>query len=193
MYPSRSTRLALTVSAAGLTAAAATSLAGPSPAAAGTASAPAPAHAHHQRFAMTFVSAQGEDLPIRVVASGPIHGRGTMVQRPIKETANGGVLAVTITLTDGKVRLRVKDHESMKLNRRSCTARERGKGTWRIVSGTGAYRKASGHGSFVRSAYVVGAFDRSGHCLGQSAPPQASGGTVVADGVAASGRQALRQ
>ena len=109
---------------------------------------------------------------------------GTMTQRVVKETSHGDVLAATLKLPAGKVRLRVHDHESMRLDLRSCTARQVGKGTWRIVSGTGAYRGASGSGTFVRRALIVGAFDDSARCLGESAPPAAQAGTIVTDGTA---------
>lgn len=138
----------------------------------------------HQRFTMTFVSVGGKDRPIRVVAAGPIQGSGTMTQRLVKGTPHGAVLAATIKLPGGKVRLRVRDHESMRLDLRSCTARELGHGTWTIVSGTGAYRTASGSGTFVRRGLIVGAFDQDAHCLGQAAAPAAETGTVVTDGTA---------
>lgn len=138
----------------------------------------------HQRFTMTFASIADKDRPVRVVAAGPIQGTGTMTQRVVKETSHGDVLAATLKLPAGKVRLRVHDHESMRLDLRSCTARQVGKGTWRIVSGTGAYRGASGSGTFVRRALIVGAFDDSARCLGESAPPAAQAGTIVTDGTA---------
>lgn len=169
-----STRLTLAVAlAAGVTAAAAV------PVLPALASGPS-----HQRFTMTFASVGGKDRPVRVVAAGPIHGTGTMTQHLVKETAHGGILAATIKLPDGKVRLRVRDHESIRLDPRSCTARQLGNGTWKIVSGTGAYRGAAGSGTFVRRAFIVGAFDDSARCLGESAAPTAEAGTVVTDGTA---------
>lgn len=138
----------------------------------------------HQRFTMTFISVGGKDHPVRVVAAGPIHGTGTLTEHVVKETPHGGVLAATIKLPDGKVRLRVHDRESMRLDLRSCTARQVGHGTWTIVSGTGAYRGASGSGTFVRRALIVGAFDADARCLGESAPPAAQAGTIVTDGTA---------
>ncbi|HWU21314.1 MAG TPA: hypothetical protein VN088_07305 [Nocardioides sp.] len=172
-------RLALAVSAAALVTAAAT------PALASGHPAPARTGAAHQRFAITFVTINGKDRPIRVVAAGPVSGRGTMTQRIVKQTATGGVLLATVTLPDGSVKLRVNDSDTSTVDLHSCTGRQSGKGTWRIVSGSGAYRNASGSGTFVRRVFIVGAFDRHAKCLGQSAPPVAETGTVVADGTAA--------
>jgi hypothetical protein len=170
----RSTRLSLAAAlAAGVTAAAAV------PAVPALASG-----SSHQRFTMTFVSVGGKDRPIRAVAAGPIRGTGTMTQRLVKETPHGEVLAATIKLPDGKVRLRVHDHESMRLDLRSCTAQELGHGTWKSVSGTGAYRTASGSGTFVRRGLIIGAFDQDARCLGQAAAPAVETGTVVTDGTA---------
>jgi hypothetical protein len=172
-----STRLSLAVAlAVGVTTAAAV------PALPALASPAGPGSA--QRFTMTFASVAGQDRPVHVVAAGPIHGTGTMTERVVKEGRHADVLAATIKLSDGKVRLRVRDHESMRLDLRSCTAQQRGTGTWRIVSGTGAYRHASGNGTFVRRAMIVGAFDDGAQCLGESAPPAAEAGTVVTAGTA---------
>jgi len=138
----------------------------------------------HQRFAMTLTEIRGKDRPTRVVAAGPIQARGTMVQRVVKQGRRGEVIKAVLTLPHGKVTLRVHDRSAMKLDLHSCTARENGKGSWRIVSATGAYRGSTGHGSFVRRTFIIGAFDDSGHCLGQSAPPASVTASVVADGTA---------
>lgn len=138
----------------------------------------------HQRFAMTLTELHGKDRPTRVVAAGTIQGRGTMKQRVVKQSRRGEVIKAVLSLPHGKVRLQVRDRSSMKLDLHSCTARENGKGTWRIVSATGAYRGATGHGHFVRRTFIVGAFDDAGRCLGQSAPPASDTASVVADGTA---------
>ena len=142
----------------------------------------ADSRAAHQRFAMTFVTLGRRDRPTRVVAAGPIQGRGTMTQRIVKESRHGATLVATLALPDGKVRLQVKDTESTRLDRHTCTARETGTGSWRIVSATGAYRGSGGQGTFVRHAFDVGVFDGHGVCLGESAPPASAAGNVVADG-----------
>ena len=145
----------------------------------------ATARASHQSFAMTFLTLKGKDRPTHVVAAGPIHGRGTMVERVVHESRSATTLSSVITLPGGKVTLRVRDTGSISLDKHSCTARQNGKGIWKVVSGTGAYRGATGHGTFVRRAFVVGAFGGDGRCLGESAPPASVSGTVVATGSAA--------
>ena len=70
------------------------------------------------------------------------------------------------------------------MNLRSCTATNVGKGTWKILSGTGAYSHAAGSGTFVRRTFIVGRFDSEGRCLGQSAVPAAETGTLVITGSA---------
>jgi hypothetical protein len=173
-------RITLTAAAVALVAGGA----GPALAAAHPVSHPVAARAAHQRFAADFVTVNGKDRPTHVVAAGPIAGRGTLTQKMLRETRDGAVLLATVSLPDGKVRLRVHDTDTLKLDLRSCTARQSGTGTWRIVSGTGAYAAASGSGTFVRRTFIVGAFGDDGRCLGESAEPAAVTGTVVLDGSA---------
>jgi hypothetical protein len=175
-------RLSIGLVAAGLAAAAIV----PSVALASTGS-PAPARTGaHQRFAMPSVTVGTHDRPARVIAAGPIQGRGTVAEKVVKQTSTGAVLLTTFTFANGSVRLRVNDSDTMKVDLHSCTATGLGKGTWRIVSGTGAYRNATGSGTFVRRTFIVGAFDSHAQCLGRSATPTAVTGNVVADGTATS-------
>jgi hypothetical protein len=142
------------------------------------------AAATSQRFVMSYVTVNGKDRPSRVVAAGPIHGKATIVDTPIRETKDGVVLKSVITLPHGTVTLKADEKYAVSMHLRSCTAKNVGKGTWKIVSGTGAYGHASGSGTFVRRTFIVGAFDAQGRCLGQSAVPAAETGTLVITGSA---------
>ena len=142
------------------------------------------AAATSQRFVMSYVTVNGKDRPSHVVAAGPIHGKGTIADTPIRQTKHGVVLKSVITMPNGTVTLKANEKYAVSMNQRSCTAKNVGKGTWRIVSGTGAYGHAAGRGTFVRRTFIVGVFDRDGRCLGQSAVPAAETGTLVITGTA---------
>ncbi|WP_460467299.1 hypothetical protein [Calidifontibacter terrae] len=135
-----------------------------------------------QRFVMSYVTVGDHDEPVRVTAAGPIHGEGTVLNTPVKETKNGAVIKTVLTFPGGTVQLQAVEKAGLKIDRDSCTAQNLGTGTWVIVSGTGAYANAHGKGTFVRRVYLVGAFDQQARCLGESAQPVASIGTLVVDG-----------
>jgi len=140
------------------------------------------AAAASQRFVMSYVTVNGKDRPSRVVAAGPIHGKGTITDTPIRQTKDRVVLKSVITLPSGTVTLKANEKYAVSMNLRSCTATNIGKGTWKIVSGTGAYSHAAGSGTFVRRTFIVGRFDSEARCLGQSAVPAAETGTLVITG-----------
>jgi hypothetical protein len=142
-------------------------------------------HGASQRFVMSYATVNGKDSPAEVVAAGPIHGTGTLVDTPLRQTRHGVVLRSVLTLPDGTVTLRAREKYVVSMNRRSCTATNIGRGTWRVVSGTGAYGHATGRGTFVRRTFIVGAFGSNGQCLGRSAVPAAETGTLVITGKAA--------
>lgn len=146
--------------------------------------APAAGAASHQRFVLSYATIHGKDRPVRILAAGPIQGRGTIVDTPIRQTRGGVILKSVITLADGKVVLRADEKYTVAMNLRSCTAHNFATGTWTIVSGTGAYSDATGHGTFTRRTFIVGAFDKDGQCLGRSAVPASETGNLVIDGTA---------
>lgn len=171
-------RLTLTLAAAGLLASAtapAMAMRGPDAA--------HPAD-NSQRFVMSYATVHGTDSPTSVTAAGPIHGQGSIVDTPIRETPHGVILRSVMTLPDGSVTLRADEEYSVKMDERTCTATNIGRGTWRVVSGTGAYEHTTGKGTFVRSTFIVGAFGDDGACLGRSAMPTAETGTLVLTGSA---------
>jgi hypothetical protein len=140
--------------------------------------------AAHQRFVLSYATINGKDRPVRILAAGPIRGRGTIVDTPVRETKDGVILRSVITLPDGKVVLRANEKYTVAMNLRSCTAHNFATGTWKIVSGSGAYSDATGQGTFTRRTFIVGAFDKNGQCLGQSATPASETGNLVIDGSA---------
>jgi hypothetical protein len=148
------------------------------------AASPATPTAARQRFVLSYATIHGKDRPVRILAAGPIQGRGTIVDSPIRQTKDGVILKSVITLADGKVVLRADEKYAVAMNLRSCTAHNFATGTWTIVSGTGAYSDATGHGTFTRRTFIVGAFDRDGQCLGRSAVPASETGNLVIDGTA---------
>jgi hypothetical protein len=135
-----------------------------------------------QRFVLRFASHRTVDRPTTALAAGVIADHGTETQRRISSNGDHQVLRIALHLSRGTVAIRVAEDDTLAADLHSCTARHTGRGTWRIVNGTGTYRGASGGGSFVAKQFMVGAFDSSGACLGPTAPPVWSVGNVVADG-----------
>jgi hypothetical protein len=123
---------------------------------------------------------------LRVSASGPISGNGTGVLRTIP--AGGNVDHVTVRLAKGSVYLVATDTRAVvHPDLRACKAKLVGRGTFTITGGTGAFRGASGKGTYNRTGTLIGARSASGACLGHKAMPKASYATVTMTGTATVG------
>jgi hypothetical protein len=118
--------------------------------------------------------------PVRVVATGPIHGAGTV---QLKSSANNRVDHDTLRLARGSIHL-VATEKSFAVhpNLPKCTATTIGHGVFTVTGGTGAFRGVRGHGTYHRRTILTGARDASGKCLGNSAPPSAVKDNVVLTG-----------
>ncbi len=85
----------------------------------------------------------------QVSATGPVHALGTDLTVSATRdrfTFPAGSMAVAHARTAG--------HQSY--DRKTCTARFSEQGTYRVVSGTGAYAHASGHGTYWVTGVAIG-------------------------------------
>jgi hypothetical protein len=143
-----------------------------------------------QRFtlseASTSIGSGHKPVVVHVVAAGPIAGRGSGVIRTIP--AGGKVDHITLRLATGSVDLVATDRfAAVQPDLAACKAKLVGRGTFTITGGSGAFRGASGKGTYSRSGTLVGARSASGACLGHSAKPRASYVTLKMSGTAALG------
>ena len=115
---------------------------------------------------------RGEEQPVHVVARGAISGIGTLAAD--RETGGGRLHQVTLRFDGGTVRLTLRltrEGEGWRTpNRRTCTAKRFGRGTFTITGGTGAYEGASGEGTFKEGGIAIAQRTRSGKCLGERTP-----------------------
>jgi hypothetical protein len=128
------------------------------------------AKAPTERITLFSASPRGGELPIAVEASGPIHGIGTETQTETP-TPGGQINHATLHLPDGTVRLIAPERFAWQPDLRACAAKAHGGGTFKITGGTGAYRNATGRGTFTDKGVLVGARDHKGNCLGRKAQP----------------------
>jgi hypothetical protein len=125
-----------------------------------------------ERITLFTATSHGRDLPVAVEATGPIHGLGSETQSE-NATPTGQINHVTLHLPGGVVKLTAPERFTWQANLRACAAQARGGGTFTITGGTGKYRKATGKGTFTDTGVLIGARDRKGNCLGQTAQPRA--------------------
>jgi hypothetical protein len=137
-----------------------------------------------QRFTLFSANVRGKDVPMAVEAAGQINGIGTETQTD-KDTPGGQTNYATLHFARGTLRLLAPEQFDWKANLRTCTATASGGGTFTIEGGTGAYRGATGKGTFTAHGILIGARGKSGACLGESAPPAANYVTVTAVGTIA--------
>jgi hypothetical protein len=138
-----------------------------------------------QRLTLFSASVRGKDAPIVVQAAGPIRGLGIETQTE-KNTANGQINYATLHLPNGTVRLVAPEKFVWRPDFRSCSATASGGGTFTITGGTGAYRRASGKGTFTSNGVMIGARDSHGNCLAKT-QPTINYVTVTLIGTAATG------
>lgn len=137
-----------------------------------------------QRFTLFSANVRGKDVPMVVEAAGRIKGIGTETQTD-KDTSGGQINYVTFHFAGGTLRLVAPEQFDWKANLRTCSATASGGGTFTIESGTGAYRGATGKGTFRARGVLIGARSRSGKCLGENAPAAANYVTVTLVGTIA--------
>lgn len=116
---------------------------------------------------------RGKEKPVHVVASGPISGIGTLASD--REIQSGRVHQVTLRFDRGTVgltlRLTPEGEGWRSVNRRTCTAKRFGRGTFTISGGTGTYEGATGKGKFTEGGIAIAQRTRTGKCLGERTPP----------------------
>lgn len=122
-----------------------------------------------QRFTLFTASVRGKDVPVVVQAAGPISGLGTETQTE-KNTSNGQVNYAMLRFANGTVRFVAPETFAWKPDFRTCSATASGGGTFRITGGTGAYRGATGKGTFTSHGVMIGARDSHGNCLSKAQP-----------------------
>ena len=139
-----------------------------------TASALAAAHAAPQRFTISeadnsIAPNHAQPVSVHVRAVGPIAGEGSGVIRTIP--AGGKVDRVVLTLPKGTVSLKATDtFAAVHPNYAACKAALVGRGTFSIISGTGAFAGATGNGTYVRSGTLLGRRSSTGTCLPKATP-----------------------
>jgi hypothetical protein len=139
-----------------------------------------------QNITMTFVTINGKNKPVHVVASGPISGTATETQTE-KNTATGQINYATLHFANGTVRFKAPEAFAWLPNLKTCSAIAKGGGTFTITGGTGAFKRATGKGTFTDRGTLLGARSASGQCLGPKthAPPKRITLTITMTGNAA--------
>jgi hypothetical protein len=115
-----------------------------------------------QRFTFTGKTVRGKDLPIKVFATGPISGIGTvrLVEHP--KTSNG-----TFRFSKGNLRvLFVHGPTRAHPDPAKCRATINAGGTYTIHGGTGLYAAAAGKGTYTEKRLLLGERNPAGKCLG---------------------------
>ena len=117
-------------------------------------------------FTMSSVTVHGKELPIKIYSSGAITAEGTW-----HETTHNDVDRVRIVFPKGTLYVVARENLSWRPNFAACMGKARGGTTWKITGGTGAYRGASGGGTYTDGGTLLGARSADGTCLGQNATP----------------------
>lgn len=116
-----------------------------------------------ERFTIYSANVANKDMPELMQATGPISGIGTA--KP-NDDAPGNTVPITVTLAKGKVFMAARGANfQWKPNLKTCTATAVNRGTYTISGGTGAYRGATGGGTFHEHGAAIGARGRDGACL----------------------------
>lgn len=125
-----------------------------------------------QAIKLYSLTLRGKEQPVQVVARGPIGGIGTVAAD--RETESGRVHHVTLRFDEGTVRLELRLTRAGEgwrpVNRRTCTAKRFGRGTFTITGGSGAYERATGQGKFTEGGIAIAQRTRTGKCLGDRTP-----------------------
>lgn len=126
-----------------------------------------------QTFTLTNVDPSVTDstasVALHVHASGPISGTGSAQLRTIPK--GGKTDHIAVRLAKGTVQLVATDtFAAVHPNYAKCRANLVGRGVFTIAGGTGAYKGASGKGTYSRSGVMVGARSAAGACLQNRAP-----------------------
>jgi hypothetical protein len=123
-----------------------------------------------QRITATFLTIGRSDKPTHVIARGPINGIGEATQTE-KQTKSGQINYVTLHFEKGTVRMVAKEPRfGWKLDPRTCTGSAYGSGTFTITGGTGAYKHATGNGTFSTTGTAIVQRSPRGKCRGDKTP-----------------------
>jgi hypothetical protein len=122
---------------------------------------PAGAQQLPQRFTIYSANIASKDAPMLVEATGPISGVGLVTAT----AATGNTVPLTLSLPKGKVLLSAQGDFGWKPDFATCTATRDIRGTYTITGGTGAYRSATGKGTFREQGAGIGVRSSSGKCL----------------------------
>jgi hypothetical protein len=114
-----------------------------------------------QRLTIYSANLADKDAPVLVEATGPISGVGLVTARD----APGNTLPLTLSLPKGKVFLSARGDFGWKPDFATCTATRNVGGTFAIAGGTGAYRGATGKGTFREHGAGIGVRSSNGKCL----------------------------
>lgn len=115
-----------------------------------------------QLFTVYSANVADRDAPTLVEGSGAIHGIGSATA---KDDSTSTTVPLTFSFAHGKLFLRARDVFSWKPDPATCTATEDSRGPYRIVGGTGAYRGATGGGTFVEHGAAIGVRAANGTCV----------------------------
>lgn len=124
-----------------------------------------------EQITLTGTSTGMSNSPIRVVATGPITGIGTATIHLARNHSE----PTTLRFSNGTVHaIAVQKTQRIHFNPKRCRATNDSRGTFRITSGTDAFRGARGDLTYHTHAVLIGARSPSGMCLGKSAPPSST-------------------
>lgn len=115
-----------------------------------------------QRFTLYSANVADRDAPMLVEGSGAVAGIGSATAN---DDATGSTVPLTLVFPHGKLFLRARDAFSWKPDMSTCTATEDSRGPYRIVGGTGAYRGASGGGTFAEHGAAIAVRGPGGACV----------------------------
>lgn len=119
----------------------------------------------------------------RLVATGPIQGRGTDTVTAHVANADGTFTDTDrFDLPDGQVELTDTYTVEITFDPESCRYGFDVNGTWTISGATGRYAGATGNGTFTAHGLIVAGRDEAGECLALDAPSGPVAYTEVAHG-----------
>ncbi|HVU62181.1 MAG TPA: hypothetical protein VHD58_11095 [Mycobacteriales bacterium] len=144
----------------GWTLAAAAVASGLSATLAATATAAASGGAQTEHFTLYSGNLNNKDLVDVFQAAGPIRGVGTA---RADDEAKGAV-PVHVSLPGGTLLIKAVVPFHWRADLTTCTATAHDTGTYRVVSGTGSYAGATGHGTYVEDGAGIGVRGADGSC-----------------------------
>jgi hypothetical protein len=114
-----------------------------------------------QRLTIYSANVADKEAPALGEATGPISGIGLVTFRD----APGNAVPFTLVLPKGTVSFSARGDFRWKPDFATCTATRDIRGTYTITGGTGAYRSATGKGTFSEHGAGIGVRNSNGKCL----------------------------